>query len=520
MISEITSFTTDDHERIDNFGSTGNPEDLYTKAGSAYVNHLATWTAEGATVITMINTNDADPNNDGPSDDGGTSLRIDYNDADGIAKATCVFAKTRDWSSAVKRASMRLQLRGLDTNDPEQITVTVTDTSDVSGSVTLLADDDQIAEVMVEKIWNGFDNVDISIADMAIDHANIKGFSISVGDGSGSDKGTVWIDAIQVYQVRCLPPMVPYYFDNGDCAADVNEVQVIAQKWLLDLTPTTVMAAGSEPLPGPVLYHTFDTGTYTGGDTFTGVANSNVLERKKGSEPAGTHQSTDVKSAGYPATNTHSMLVDSSHRMETSSFTNLPTGSATLSLWVKPDQLTDHLNPDGSIVQQRPFRIKVGGANTYWRLNVPDGDGDVQIAGNGLNGNRGDDVDISALESTWMHIAYVHDYDNKTSAIYLNGVKIDERTDDAEMLPFPDADNMRMPHNAAENGFNGLIDELRIYDYALTHEQVLYLAVVGSVSQPVVGVNMAGDANGDETWNIIDLAELSATYQKDDVWWP
>jgi hypothetical protein len=89
------------------------------------------------------------------------------------------------------------------------------------------------------------------------------------------------------------------------------------------------------------------------------------------------------------------------------------------------------------------------------------------------------------------------------------------------MKTFPAfVDNMRVPHNNADKGFNGLIDELRIYNYALTHPEVLYLADEDSVLQPVLGVNMDGDLNDDNTWNIADLAELSASYQKNDVWWP
>ncbi|MCK5175423.1 MAG: LamG domain-containing protein, partial [Planctomycetes bacterium] len=522
--SEMTSFTTGSNELIDNFGSDTNSDHLYRRAvGDEFVagNGKATWTASGSAKIFMVDNSISEPNKVGPADNNGTSLRIDYKDSAGIATATCVFANTRDWSSAVNRASMRFQLLGLAGNS-EQIKVTVTDTSDTSDFVTFLADDDQTEEAMTAGSWNNFTAIDLSIADMtAIDQSSIKSFSISVGNGVGSDEGAVWIDNIQIHRVRCLGKMIPYYFSAGDCAADVNELEVIASKWLRDVSATTVTAAVSPPSPSPVLHHDFE--TFTLGTTFTGIYGNELARWIKSPEPAGGNQSSDVYDSGYLSGNNNSMRVNSTTRMETSSFTNLPTGNWTLSIWVKPDQVTDHLNPDGTIVQQRPWRLRGGPDNqqTYMRLNIFDSDGDTSAAGAGLGSNLSEDVDVIAIEGTWTHVAYVHDYDNLSSALYVNGLKINENTDDEDLLPFPSqVGNMRMPHNNADNGYNGLTDEVRLYDYALSHEDILYLADVGSVSQPVLGVSMAGDLNGDETWNIIDLAELSASYHKDDVWWP
>ncbi|MCK5175778.1 MAG: LamG domain-containing protein, partial [Planctomycetes bacterium] len=522
--SEMTSFTLNNYERIENFGEAddGIPYDHYTEVteGLEYTGRIGTWTAENATIL-PLNNSDEDPNNDGllVGNNGAGGLQLNYDDSTGISTAKCVFAEPRDWSSAVNRAAMRIVMHGDPDNDLEQITVTVTDTGNVSDSIIIAKDDDDIADMMVAVPWFGFENIDIPLP-TGLDLSSVKGYSISVGDASGTEKGILYIDTVTVRSVRCLTNKIPYYFNNGDCLADVNEITTLAGKWLLDLTPTTVLK-GSEPATAPVLYHTFDTGTYSDGETFTGVANSNVLTRTAGDEPAGTHQSTYVPTASYPTTNTHSMLVDSTHRMQTSSFTNLPTGSATLSIWVKPDNVTDNLRTGsnyGTLYGQRPFRIDTG-SNSYWRLNAFDNDGDVQMGGGGINGVS-EDVDVYALEGTWFHIAYVHDYDNNSNAIYVNGLKIDENTDIEEMLPFPASPNrMRIPHNGDNNGYNGLIDEVRLYNYALTQPEVLFLADVASVDQPV-DIGMAGDVNGDDAFDLADLAEVSENYQAAPVLFP
>ena len=84
--------------------------------------------------------------------------------------------------------------------------------------------------------WN------IDLADFAaggVDLTNVVSISIGFGDRSGVEVGgvgTVNIDDMAMYPVRCVPKYTPDIFDlNADCVVDWYDIEIVGDNWLDDL---------------------------------------------------------------------------------------------------------------------------------------------------------------------------------------------------------------------------------------------------------------------------------------------
>ncbi len=503
---DVTSFDVDVKSRIDNFTD-------------GLVGMNATWAASGTSTsdeptVVLINGNiDQEP-----TDDSGAtaqSLKLVYNEPNGLSAVTATFSHLKDMSVAGSNtAALRFQFHGGPGNDdPGVLTITLIDDNDVNAVQTLTPGEGDL-EDWDEYLWANWDNVDVSLDAFVggADRSAIKSMTISIGDGEGTESGAVYFDLFQLYSTRCLTRVVDFYFNNSDCAADVNEVVNLAERWLVDMNPDTV--TGSAPGTAPVMHFTYDGLTFDGTKTFTGEY-GHTTAKTGGANPSQDAEfaPTDTSAPG----NSHSMRVDydlaTDSKMETTSFSFSPNDNASVSVWVKPDPI--RLVNRGKLATQRVFQMKANGKATWWKLEY-DSNGNAEAGGTGIE-TVGEAADISDLEGNWVHLAYVHDYDNNRNAIYVNGILTEEKT-------VPDAfpgtiTNLRMP-NTGSNTFGGLIDEFKMFDYALTQENVVYLADEASVSSPRNIFGGGADLNNDGVFNIADLAELGADYQRNNVLFP
>ena len=113
--------------------------------------------------------------------------------------------------------------------------------------------------------------------------------------------------------------------------------------------------------------------------------------------------------------------------------------------------------------------------------------------------------------------------------IYQNGVIVAEQ-DDNTGLYMPDV-NSADPNNPSYftigawrwsisgiGGFwYGLMDEFRLYDRALSQGEIMTLAGVTDVNQPVLS---SAEVTGDDTVNFEDYAVVAAEWLEDPLLWP
>ena len=125
---------------------------------------------------------------------------------------------------------------------------------------------------------------------------------------------------------------------------------------------------------------------------------------------------------------------------------------------------------------------------------------------------------IIPMDQDWHHLAGT--YDGTTIVWYGDGIRVGsvDREIDTE-------DNVQVGRrgHAAGGYWPGLVDEFRIYSYALSDEEIAYLATDGAPSLHIPIVSDAdlyqGEAPGNQWINLKDYSVLANQYL-DEILWP
>ena len=136
---------------------------------------------------------------------------------------------------------------------------------------------------------------------------------------------------------------------------------------------------------------------------------------------------------------------------------NLNSSSFTAELWVK---VNDDSSKDISISQG-------DGTDTGRTWLGIDTDGEIFSWFGGTKLNSGYQITSDA----WYHLALTYDYSNQTQKIFVDGVEKNSRTIAGE---YADGDYLFGVNNSLGNNFNGLIDEIRFSDTALSASALGY----------------------------------------------
>ncbi len=160
---------------------------------------------------------------------------------------------------------------------------------------------------------------------------------------------------------------------------------------------------------------------------------------------------------------------------------NPPTGQITVDAWVNPASQS----AGGSIVNKRP----VSNATGYTLEQQYTADGDVlwNLVVGGVEVNVVSDT-VLPLD-TWTLVAGT--YDGKTATLYFNGTEVGSTSHAGSIDPSPGAD-LQIGRNLV-NGieFAGLIDEVEVFDRALSQAEIMAIVSAGSAGKckpvPVAG---------------------------------
>ena len=185
------------------------------------------------------------------------------------------------------------------------------------------------------------------------------------------------------------------------------------------------------------------------------------------------------------------------------------TGSVTVAAWVKPFGESNFgviagIDQTGGTASDM-YSLKTDARNNLtWQ--VIGADGNVNLVGGNLSA-------LSNGGADWIHVAGVCDPENNFAALYVNGVEV------ASTPTVPDSiQSVNTPfqigHNASDSGgfpFLGAVDEVRVYDEALSESDLAELAE-GSPGDSAPVLDLAHDGASGEftfTWN----AEEGKSYQ-------
>jgi hypothetical protein len=174
-----------------------------------------------------------------------------------------------------------------------------------------------------------------------------------------------------------------------------------------------------------------------------------------------------------------------------------------LSVWVKPTAVTDYMSFIDKLANNGNYRL-LGYANGVVEYGIRD-------AANGY-----DYIDSAAgvlQAGQWTHIAVVHTSSNNTATLYINGVAAGTKT---FSLTRNDAGVPLRAGYTTNNGvyYNGAIDDMRIYNRALSASEVqgVYNSASFTESPQGTTVTTAGPTITDSVGEVFSLMTGSSGY--------
>ena len=358
-------------------------------------------------------------------------------------------------------------------------------------------------------------------ASQGVDLTNVTGIAIGVGNGSSppSGSGTLSIDDIRLDYPWCgdlLDGLIPADLSQN-CWVGMEDLSLLANNWLAASTVVTAAA----PSTGPILKYLLNEGAGfnpqdTSGNNYHGTISYLYAWGGPGTGINGTDcvYLNNLDRIAMP------IAVNNEH--------NTIGAESTVSVWLKdPGQQPDQ--DDGSMLLQigadgQTINIWTGATGSFsykagWNTSL--GYGDT------LNVGSFDYTNPDHPQDVWVHYAFVKSLSGGFMRIYRNGRLIAETTAVAAETPTLDGVNGFATIGAwrwsggAGGYYNGWIDDFRIYDYALSPAQVLYLAVEGgaATSPMTQGLLTASDATGNDEVDFYDFAVM-AQYWLQNVVWP
>jgi hypothetical protein len=183
----------------------------------------------------------------------------------------------------------------------------------------------------------------------------------------------------------------------------------------------------------------------------------------------------------------------------------------TISLWINGD--SDRQPP---LTRQKILHGWMAGG---WgvEFKAPTVNGDIQFqSGVGPDNTLWQSATPADWEDGWTHYALVKDAEQGIQRIYRNGELVAENTDAfkdiARMTLFAFGGNATSDRGFA---YHGKLDEIRIYDTALSQAEVLNLAGGQSLNQSVFS---PADINGDDVVDQADRDILDANLGVEKLW--
>ncbi len=435
------------------------------------------------------------------------SMSFHYHyDSTWFSEAARAFEKPQDWAHAEAQV-LQILLRGTAGNGTRggQMYVTLSDgqaeqTVAYGGDLSIVAD----------PRWSAWR---IALADFdKINLANVTGIAIGLRSATMNPQdrglGTIYVDDITLHPALCLPSPASTELAQGrfptdltgDCAVDYRDLQRLARDWLRDRNRVLAVSAPN----APILWYEFEGNAEDRAGTAAGQ-----IHGRCNFVPGVYGQAIDFTSEGDSVTVPEAASVFARTRE-----------AITIAFWQRGDDST-HLNDTiccSNYVYGRSnpaLAIHLG----CWR-NPGQYRWDCGSPWSFANRLAGRHEDKSEWAGRWNHWAFTKDIrigpDGRKGRmeIYLNGELYDRRT--GTDTPIADVNSFELG-TGWYGRYDGMIDDFRIYDYALSPAEIAHVATRGTGLLPQPPDSDA-DLNSDGSVNFRDLAILATRWLQSGLW--
>jgi len=388
---------------------------------------------------------------------------------------------------------------GILSNDPEPLYAAV---AGGTGTPAVVFHDDPNAALTGD--WTEW-NIDLARF-AGVNLANVNSISIGLGDRDNPQpggSGTMYFDNIRLYRPRCLASLVKADADlNNDCLVDHLDLEIMAAEWLT--SDSTAATAAPDATALAAHYRLDGNASDSSGNNRNGVAKGGASYVDGVSGQAlhldGFDDYVAIRDISYAA----------------SDLTQV-----TVSAWIRTSSPADQ-------------HIASFDRNEYWRLQLAGEAGGPGLLGWSVMTSSGQ-VDYGSArrvdDGQWHHVAGV--FDNGTLTMYIDagpeasvfgGSTFGTGTTRFGFLGIGSEATEFDGRPNATGYFNGDLDDVRIYDRALTQAKIAYLADSspedGRLHIPVPSVaNILDDeAEGARAVNFKDFAVLIGQWLSEQTW--
>ena len=404
---------------------------------------------------------------------GGQSMKFRYNNSGPsfYSEASLRFSSAQDWTEDDVMA-VSLWYKGDPNIDELYIRLADSNNSDVQ----------RIRDVNVIQsgAW-----IELSLeldSFLGVDLRRVRQMTLGAGReaGEASEAGTVYFDDIRLYPARCFLEYTAAADLTGDCVVDNDDLRIVGRDWLLGDYNVAAQAPDGNHLrvhykfdeTSGFLVHDFSVNSYHGTiDTndVNGVWDAN---------------GSDGRCIRFDGT--FSVLVPDGV------FAGI-SGAVTVSMWLYNDaneSIESELEFDAGPIERKLWERLV------WRQ--------------GQGGNN------------WRHYSVVKDAAEWLMRIYDNGLVVAQSQE--AFVPMDGGSAGPTKIGATGDGdygyYKGRLDDFRVYDYALTHAEVLYLAAGNFVEmfQPLTPALSRADFNEDGKINFRDYVFVADAWLSEYMW--
>jgi hypothetical protein len=340
---------------------------------------------------------------------------------------------------------------------------------------------------------------------------NVKSIAIGIGDETGpaGSSGTLYFDDIRLYTPQCVLTRRSADFaaldyapeaSGGDCVINARELEVMTRDWLM--TDTLIPA---EPLPGSsnlMLHYKFEMNMLD--------SSTNALHGTPGGAPT-----YELRGAGDNA-----IVLAGSDYVNCGNPPQLDfsTGNWTVAAWIKPITTTDQRMiycKGGDDAGGIRYMLTLAETNDH-RMTVTTDDNVDKYQRHG---------DIRVDDGEWHHVVGMRD--GTALRVYVDGADDGATTIPAgyDLSGTSQADafigaNWNYETSVVQKFFIGAIDEVRIYNTALSQGQILNLMGLAQLHIPTPSPAELYDAEaqGSRLINFRDYAVLTDRWLEEDMY--
>ncbi|MBA7639403.1 hypothetical protein ES703_47061 [subsurface metagenome] len=405
--------------------------------------------------------------------------------------ATCEAEFSNVTITAGAAGTWKNQDIGIKSNVAAPLYVTLQDDGSVGGDTATVTHDDPNATLI--PTWQAWDIPlnDFEVNNPSLDLEKIKKITLGVGPADPCGTGTLYFDDIRLYIPRCILEYAAASF-NDDCVVDLDDLDIMTNYWLQSEYDVPAETPSTD---GLVALYEFE---------------NNLLDSFDGHHGDPCGGATTVYDADR-GSNVLSLDGDDDYVVITGS--NTPGGPfdindvITVACWIKVSAF------------DKQFNTIIAKGDDSWRLARYQETDQLEFAASGVSGGAeppfGNVIGSTNVnDGQWHHVAGV--YDGSKICIYVDGIL--DNTEDASGSISNSSYNVLIGENEEMTGreWNGLIDELRIYNRALSHGEIVSLAGESQVTQPLPMPEV--DLYEDDEVNFKDYAILANVWLEKILW--